>query len=583
MTRRTFSEIQSLRNQLILDRSSHLSNWRSRSKIMSPNRFSDNPSNRNDGGRKDQDMYNSLVRRSLRTFVSGISNGATPRSRAWFKLVSVDSAQGQGTAAKRWFADVERTILAYMQISNMYRVLPAAYKDVAVFSNAAYGMLPHDRFGAHFMPFMIGTYCFSSDSEGNVTTFMRDFNLTIRQTVEVYGSLKTNGHIDWAHFDPWIKEQYQAARYNSSVNLVNTILPNDTPSEKPFFAEDRAYQSYTYVDGAGTNGGTQSPARGMASTLSASQNFLSVKGYDYFPVICPRWEVAPERDYGDESPGCIAEGDARMLQTLELDHMEAVDKLIRPPMVGPASLRRTQASILAGGITYLDEQDSSKQFRPAFTVEPKIIELLNRKEECRQDIKSAFYEDLFLMLADERSVSHVSAREIEEKASEKLSAIGPMLGQLDQDQNRPVIENFFRILSAQGRLPKKPDELRGREIRPEYISVLAQAQKASLVTSTEKLVGFVAQTAEAFGDKSLLKLIKTDKLVRQYAEFVGVDPALIRDETEFEEIQQAQAKLDAAARQAEQQKIQSESIRNLGSAKVGEGSALDLAQQQQAV
>ncbi len=28
-------------------------------------------------------------------------------------------------------------------------------------------------------------------------------------------------------------------------------------------------------------------------------------------------EVAPEEDYGDESPGCLAEGDCNMLQELE--------------------------------------------------------------------------------------------------------------------------------------------------------------------------------------------------------------------------------------------------------------------------
>lgn len=549
MARLDFSQIQFLRNQLITDRTRHLNTWRLRAKQMSPNRFSDNPSNKNDGSRKDQDIINGQVRRSLRTFVSGMMNGATSRARPWFKLVSVDEAAGNTTAAKRWFADVEKILLSHFQVSNLYRVLPAAYKDVGVFGNAAYGMLPHDRFGFIFMPFMIGSYCFSSDSEGSVTTFMRDFNLSIRQVVETYGTLLPSGHIDWSNFDPWIKEAWERANYNSTVNLVNTILPNSSPKDNPLFAEDRVYQSYTYVNGSGSNVPNQMPNRGAQSVPTFESKFLSVKGYDYFPVITPRWEVAPEQDYGDECPGDLAEGDCNMLQELERANLEAVDKLLRPPMVGPAALRRTQASILAGGITYLDEQDSTKQFRPAFTVEPKISELLNQREITRQAIRSAFFEDLFLMLADEKSVSHVTAREIEEKAAEKLSAIGPVLGQLDQDQNRPLIENGFRLLSAAGRLPPKPKELMGTEIRPEYISILAQAQKASLITSSEKLVTFVAQTAQAFEDRSLLKLIKADKLVRQYADFVGVDPGLIRDELEYEEIVQQQAQLEAQAKQ----------------------------------
>lgn len=583
MGRLSFSQVNHLRNQLLTDRTRHLNTWRTRAKIMSPNRFSDNPNNKNDGSRKDHEIINGQVRRSLRTFVSGMMNGATSRARPWFKLVSVDEAAGNTTAAKRWFADVEKILLSHFQVSNLYRVLPAAYKDVGVFSNAAYGMLPHERFGFIFMPFMIGSYCFSSDSEGSVTTFMRDFNLSVRQVVETYGKLDKNGRADWSNFDPWIKEAYERGNYNATVNLVNLILPNPAPMDNPFFPEDRAYQSYTYVNGSGTNVPNQSPARGSQSIPTFENRFLSVKGYDYFPVITPRWEVAPEQDYGDESPGCLAEGDCNMLQELERANLEAVDKLLRPPMVGPAALRRTQASILAGGITYLDEQDSTKQFRPAFTVEPKVAELLNQRETTRQAIRSAFFEDLFLMLADERSVSHVTAREIEEKAAEKLSAIGPVLGQLDQDQNRPLIENGFRLLNAAGRLPPKPKELQGSEIRPEYISILAQAQKASLITSSEKLVAFTAQAAQAFEDRSLLKLIKADKLVRQYADFVGVDPGLIRDELEYEEIVSQQAQLEAQAKAQAQLEQQATTAKTLSETDPGGGLLNALQGAQQAV
>jgi hypothetical protein len=581
MARLTFTQTQQLRNQLLVDRSRHLETWRVRARIMSPNRFNNTPSDKNRGQRKDQEIINGQVRRSLRTFVSGMMNGATSRARPWFKLISVDESKGNTTAARRWFAEVERIILAHMQVSNLYRVLPMAYKDVGVFSNAAYGMLPHDRFGFHFQPFTIGSYCIANDSEGNVTTFMRDFNLSIRQVVETYAKELPSGQIDWTGFDPWIKDSWDEGRYQDSVNLVLLIVPNASPKENPLFPEDKAYQSYTWVNGSGSNVPDQ--AR-RASSLSFQSRFLAVKGYDYFPVIAPRWEVAPEEDYGDESPGCLAEGDCNMLQELERANLEAIDKLIRPPMVGPASLRRSQASILAGGITYLDEQDSTKQFRPAFTVEPKISELLNQREETKQAIKSAFFEDLFKMLSDQKTISHVSAREIEEQAAEKLSAIGPILGQLDQDQNRRLVENSFRLLNAAGKLPPKPQELEGAEIRPEYISILAQAQKASLITSTEKLVSFVAQTAEAFQDKTLLRLLKPDLMVRQYADYLGVDPALVRDELEYENIQKAQAEVEQQAAAQEQQAQAASTAKDLSQAKVGEGGLLDqFAGAQQAV
>lgn len=511
-------------------------------------------------------------------------NGATSRARPWFKLVALDEKAGNTTEAKRWFADVEKIIHAYFQVGNLYRVLPMAYKDVGIFDNAAYGMIPHDRFAFQFLPFAVGTYCFANDSEGNVTTFMRDFTLTVRQTVEMFATTNASGHIDWTKFDPWVKSAWEQSRYQDLVFLVNTIVPNDAPVPNALYARDKAYQSYTYVNGVGANVPIQSPMGSRNAPSYDRQQFLSIKGYDYFPVITPRWEVAPESDYGDEGPGAIAFADVKTLQEIEKDRLDAAAKLIKPPMVGPAALRRVQASILAGGITYLDEQDSTKQFRPAFTVDPKINELLDVRSDYVDAIRSAFFEDLFLMLADEKRISHVTAREIDERAAEKLSALGPVLGQLDQDQNRRLVENAFFLLNAQGKLPPKPKSLQNTQIRPEYISILAQAQKASLITSAEKLVGFTTSTANAFQDASLLKIVKADQLVREYADYLGVDPKFIRDEIEYEEIARQTALIEARARQEAMLKERSESLKNLSQAETGNESALDFYQSaQQAV
>lgn len=576
----SFTQVQYLRNRMMTDRSTYLNNWRVRARWMSPNRFKNAHTQRNQGQRKDQDIINSQVRLSLRTFVSGMMNGATSRARPWFKLVAVDERQGTSTAARRWFAEVEKVILNHFQVSNLYRVLPSAYKDVGVFANAAYGMLPHPRFGFHFTPFMIGTYAFTNDSEGNVNTFMREFTLTVRQVVEIYGKKTPSGQIDWTHMDPWVQEAWEQARYTDEVKLVTMIVPNPAPKAQPLFPRDRAFQAYTYISGANANVPSQSATR---ANPSFEQKFIAITGYDYFPVICPRWEVAPEADYGDECPGDIAQGDVQMLQEMTESGLEAVDKLLRPPMIGTTALMRHQSSILAGGITYVDDpSDVSKQFKPAFQVDPKVGELFSREEKIEQAIRSAFFEDLFLMLANERQISHVTAREIEAKEAEKLSAIGPVLGQLDQDQNRPLIDNAFYILEKMGRLPQRPKDLEGVEIRPEYISILAQAQKASMITSSERLVQFVGATAQAFDDRSLLKLIKTEELCRQYADFVGVDPNLIRDELEFQQIRQQQAVLEAQARELQAQEQQAKTAKDLASSPTGQGTLLDQVVAQQA-
>lgn len=577
---RTLGDLESLRSVMVSDRSRHLTVWKEIAEFMSPSRIKTNPHNSNDGSRKDKKILKNAAGLALRTFVSGMMNGATPQSRPWFNLTVTDRVAANDTSAKRYFSESESILNSHFQVSNLYRVLPTSYKDVALFSNSAFAMLPHDVFGFWFYPFAVGSYCIGSDFEGNVNSFTRDFSLTARQVVERYGTLKPTGHIDWDNsLNDYIKSLWESKRYQDRVVLTNTILPNMSPSATPLFSKDKVYQSYTYLQGGGGYP-NQSP-RGFANSGSADMNsrggssqFLSIKGYDYFPVIAPRWEVQSEDDWGSDGPGHLALGYVKTLQEKEKYRMEAVAKIIKPPMIGPAALRRHQASILAGGITYIDESEKGT-FRPAFQVDPKINELVQSQLEDISDIKSCFYEDLFLMLAGDRPTSHVTAREIEERSAEKLQAISPVLGQLDHDQNGRIIENAYMLLSQAGKLPKLPKVLQGKTMRPEYISVLAQAAKASQMVSVERAVNFTSSLAQVTGDRSLMQMLNNEMLLRKYYEYVGIDPTLSRDESEFAQIRNAIALQAQQQAQAQQMAQAAQTAKDMSQAKVGEDSVLD--------
>lgn len=574
----SYSDVDNLRSTLISNRSRKLEMWRVLAEFMSPNQYKHNHDKHN-ASRKDQKIINNIARRALRTFVSGMMNGATSQSRPWFKLAVTSPNKSKSTLAMNYFSQLEDVFNAHFQISNLYRVLAMSYKDVGLFSTSAFAMLPHPRYGFYFYPFAIGTYCIASDAEGNTNTFSRDFSLSVRQTVERYGKLTPTGHIDWTNFDDWIKQSWEQNRYLDQVTLTNLILPNAKPKSKSVLSSDKAYQSYTYVKAMGSSLPSQNPRRGGANTLPTNGgNFLSVKGFEYFPIIAPRWEVSAEEDYGQDGPGDIALGDVQTIQEKEKFRLEALAKLVKPPMVGPTSLRRYQSSILAGGITYVDEANEGSKFRPAFEVDPKLSELVTSIEKYEKAVGSAFFTDLFLMLSNERVISHRTATEITEQKSETLAAIGPVLGQLDQDQNTKIIDNAFYLLSQiPGKLPIPPKELEGEELRPEYISVLAQAAKASMVNSTERFVGFTTDLAQRTGDPTLIKMLKADTIVRRYGSDIGVDPKLIADELEYEEIKAISA-LQAQQQQKAQQMAQAAATaKDMSSAKFadGESSLLD--------
>lgn len=591
----SFSEVNALRETLNNGRDPYLQNWRTQAKFISPERFLEGTGQRNKGNKSTRDILRNTAGRSLRTFVAGMMNGATSRARPWFDLVLVNQSK-RSTESDRYFAAVVKILNEHLQVSNFYRVLPMSYKDIGIFSNSAFAMLPHPRYGFYFVPFAVGTYSIGTDSEGMVNQFSRDFVLTVRQLVEQYGKLKANGHIDWSNFDPWIQMAWERSNYQMEVTCNTLILPNSDPrpdSLQP--ALKSMYQSYTSTRGVGANGinqvfetGTryQNNSKGTSFDPERSE-FVSVKGFDYFPVIANRWEVAPDGDWGVDGPGHIAVEDIKSLQETEKYRMEGVAKLVKPPMVGPASLRRHQSSILAGGITYLDEINEGTKFRPAFEVNPQLSELIACQADYEKAIKSAFFEDLFLMMAQEKSLSHVTAREIEERSAEKLMGIGPALGQLDQDQNGRVIRNAMHLLSKiPGKLPQAPKSIQGQQVRPEYISILAQAAKSSMIGSTDKLIQAVDMLAKVTQDPTLPKILKSDLIVRQYSDYLGTSPDLVRDEYEYGQIQKGVAEAQAQKMKMEQAQQASEVARNLGQSKVnlgepGAGDMMNVRQQMQ--
>ncbi len=96
------------------------------------------------------------------------------------------------------------------------------------------------------------------------------------------------------------------------------------------------------------------------------RTLLRVSGYSEFPCMAPRWDVVGSDTWGS-GPGWVALGDAQQLQTQQRRKLEAIDKQVKPPMVGPPSLRNEPATLLPGGITYVADP-SGQSFRPAIDV-----------------------------------------------------------------------------------------------------------------------------------------------------------------------------------------------------------------------
>lgn len=527
-----------LRSTLESERSSFLTHWKDLSNFILPRRAQFNTSETNKGDKKNQNIIDSTATLAARTLRSGMMGGVTSPARPWFRLTTQDPDLAEVGAVKEWLHLVSQRMTTVFLRSNLYKALPVVYGDIGVFSTAA--MMVEEDFDhvIRCYAFPIGSYMLANNDKLKVDVFFREFRLTVRQIVQRFATYKEkSGSPDWSNISSHVKGLYDRSNLEAWVDICHVIQPNREYSPSKFASKQ--YESCYYEKG------TQQSGNYMAHE---GDKYLRISGYDYFPVLAPRWEVTGEDVYGTECPGMIALGDIKQLQHGEKRGMQAIDKMVNPPMVGPSSLRGQKASILPGDVTYSDEREGTKGFRPAHEVHFRLVEHEEKQERKRYLIRRAFYEDLFLMLA-ESDRRQITAREIDERHEEKLLALGPVLEQLNQDCLDPLIDIAFDIMERQGLIPPPPEELQGLDLKVEYISIMHQAQKLAGLAGIDRFMRFSGEVAQF--KPEVLDKIDGDQLLDEYGEITGVPPRIIRPDDAVAEIRQGRAQMEQAQQQAE--------------------------------
>jgi len=537
-----------LRSQLENEYSSFKSHHRELSRFILPRRTRFEITDVNKGDKRNQDIIDSTATLAVRTLRSGMMSGVTSPARPWFRLTTPYPELNEVASVKYWLHMVHQIMNTTFLRSNLYNILPIVYGDIGVFGTAALYIEEDVDNVMHFHSFPIGSFYVSKDNKGKVNTFLREFRMTIRQLVDMFAvkDPKTNT-IDWSNFSTYIQNAWDQGFYETWVDVVHVIKPNDKYNpKKPLDPKAKKYVSCYYERGTYGAGGNQLIGADL-------DKYLRESGYDYFPVLCPRWEVTGEDVYGTECPGMVALGDIKQLQTGEKRIAQGVDKMLNPPMLAHYSLQNSDTSLLPGDVTFVDMNTTPNGFRPAHEVNFRVEMMENKQDQVRRRIQRAFYEDLFLMLAsmDRRQIT---AREIEERHEEKLLALGPVLEQLNQDLLDPLIDIAFDLHLKQGYFEGLPipEELQGTPLKVEYISIMQQAQKLVGISSIERFVGFVGQVAQ--GVPSVLDKINSDQLVDVYADITSIPPELVLSDDEVAELRANRAAQAQAAQQ--QQNIQ---------------------------
>jgi hypothetical protein len=201
----------------------------------------------------------------------------------------------------------------------------------------------------------------------------------------------------------------------------------------------------------------------------------------------------------------------------------AVEKMVDPPLKAPSTMEGADINNVPGGVSYYDGLTGSEGFRSLYEVDVRLEAILQDIQETQARIKQCFFVDAFAMIS-ELDRAEITATEILERRDEKLLKLGTVYHRIDDELLDPMIDRAFNVLHRAGQLPDPPPELEGEELRIEYLSILAQAQKSHVLGNIERSVQFVTALSQAKQDPTPWDKYNTDQAIEDYFEAVAVPP-----------------------------------------------------------
>ncbi len=538
-----YETLERRRKELYEQRDYWVTVWRDMRDYIMPDRGFFEGEEPNRGERRDQNVIDGTPILAARILAAGMLSGLTSPARPWFRLTTHDFELAQYGPVKIWLEEVQRRMMAIFAKSNVYNSLHAIYYELGVFGTAALLILSNYDTVIRARALTCGEYALGTNPELKVDSLYRTIYLTGLQMINAFG--KEN-----------LADSTRSTAENSPEKwhkVYHAIEPNDNRIKLNEVSKDFIYRSVYWEPG------------------QASQNkFLKVSGFMSNPIMAPRWDVVSSDVYG-RGPGWIALGDSKMLQKLVEDSLVGIDKMVNPPLIAPTSSKTHGLNMLPGGVSFYDVSSGPAPIVPAYQVSLPIDSLEIKIQRVQEAIKAAFYVDLFLMLAVQDR-PQMTAREVAERHEEKLLMLGPVLDRLQNELLDPLIDRTFDLMVEAGIIPTPPQELQGQQLKVDYISILAQAQKMVATVGMEQLISFVGGISPMKPD--VIDKIDFDELVDQYADALGTPPTLVRDDEVVAQTRVARAKQQQVMAQAQAAMATVQGAKTLSETKLNDNNAL---------
>lgn len=394
--------------------------------------------------------YPLLVRRDL-----GNSFGAMmrPTSLEWFHMRALRE-EHEDQPAKAWMEWATGTMrrAMYDRTSLFTRASKESDHDLAAFGQSVKSVeLNKNADGLLYRCWHLRDVAWHEDEEGKIGTVHRKWKPAAQELVRLFG--------DKCHSK--VKEKLIGDKKDPycEINVRHVVMPADQyDGDYPGKAKAVPYVSiYIDVDNA---------------------HIMEVMGQGYFMYVIPRWQTVSGSQYAYSPATVAALPDARLLQAMTLTLLEAGEKAANPPLVGVQEAIRSDVSVYAGGLTWVDaeyDERLGEVLRPLTSDKSGIPFGVDMHRDIMGMLRECFYLDkLSLPIAG----PEMTAYEVAQRVQDYIRQASPIFEPLEHEDNGAICETTFELMLSRGAFGSYediPQSIRGKEIGFRFESPLHDA------------------------------------------------------------------------------------------------------------
>lgn len=517
-----------------------------------------------------QTLVDTVTIESAEAFASGVMSFMTDPTKAWVKF-EVQQADQKNQVVIDYLAKVGTEIRRIISGSNIYQELLNLYAELAVFGRGVMVITRDLEKVIHAYFYTAGSYVIQKNAKNEIDSFAVTLKKTVAQLVDEFGIENVGAQV---------KDDFLNNSISKYYDMIWLIIPNSSIQPSQLDHRGKKYSSLKWLVSRNNN------------------DFLSVSGFDFFPVVCARYSPKDcTQIYGGKYPGWLSLSASRQLQE-QVRAGNRIDAFNSDPAIVTYGI--DIEDIYPGASIPFDmgmAESSGNKYGVESIYPQRDSTYLEAKADRQRDVIQRNFQVQFFQMLSRIQDKSMTLGEVNMRYSEMVKAISPQIMSVESALHSMLDIIFHTLLSTwviiddsnmtllESLCGPIPQELQDKDVSYKLIGVLSILQQASETLPDEQLVQFTTYLASANQSDPInnpVDYLSFDEVLKGYANHIGRGE-LLRGDDEVQKIRDARTQ--AYSQQQQQQDSQNaiKSAQAMAQTPIAQNTALGAVMGQQGV